>query len=71
VEKPTELANLLLGQPRFKPSYLTTCPVNASPKTMTLPKAVPVMVVYNLVDIDEEGAIRVYKDVYGWWRMAL
>ncbi|RYF78466.1 MAG: hypothetical protein EOO39_01370 [Cytophagaceae bacterium] len=71
VEKPTELANLLLGQPRFSPSYLTSCPKNASPKTLTLRHAVPVIVLYNILDIDDEGAIRVYKDIYGWWRMAL
>ncbi|MBO0951801.1 L,D-transpeptidase family protein [Fibrella forsythiae] len=71
VEKPAELANLLLGQTRFSPSYLTSCPKNATPKTLTLRHPVPVIMLYNILDIDEEGAIRVYRDIYGWWRMAL
>lgn len=68
VEKPVELANLLLGYTRFKPSYMTSCPVNATPKTLTLPQAVPVVITYNVVDMDDQGAVRVYRDVYNWWR---
>ncbi|MEZ0487327.1 L,D-transpeptidase family protein [Fibrella aquatica] len=71
VEKPTELANLLLDKVRFSPSYLTSCPINATPKTVSLPHSVPVILLYNVLDIDEEGAIRVYRDVYGWWRLSL
>ncbi|ARK09820.1 L,D-transpeptidase family protein [Fibrella sp. ES10-3-2-2] len=71
VEKPTELANLLLGKKQFNPTYLTNCPVNAVPKTIKLAKAVPVIVLYNILDIDEEGTIRVYKDVYQRWRVAI
>lgn len=71
VEKPAQLANLLLGYARFGADYLTNCPINASPKTIPLPAAVPVIMTYNLVDMDEAGAVRVYRDVYGWWRLAL
>lgn len=71
VEKPAELANLLLGYTRFAPDYLSRCPVNASPKTVPMPKAIPVIITYNVLDIDELGAIQVYKDAYGWWRLAL
>lgn len=63
VEKPVELANLLLGYTQFTPSYMTSmtsCPVNATPKTLPLPQIVPVIITYNVVDIDEEGAVRVY-----------
>ena len=56
---------------RFGADYLTCCPKNASPKTIPLPAAVPVIITYNLVDMDEAGAVQVYRDVYGLWRLAL
>ncbi len=71
VEKPAELANLLLGYDRLKTDYFTRCPVNASPKTVLLPKQIPVMLTYNVLDMDEFGAVQVYRDVYGWWKLAL
>ncbi len=71
VEKPAELANLLLGYARFAPNYLPHCPINASPKTIPLPKAVPVIMTYNVLEMDETGAIRVYPDVYNRWRVVL
>ena len=64
VEKPDLLANLLLGYPRFGADYLTSCAKNASPQTVLLPKKVPVIILYNVLDIDEAGAIRVYRDTY-------
>lgn len=71
VEKPAELANLLLGYTRFKADYLTSCPKNASPKTVSLPTSVPVITTYNVLDIDEAGAIEVYPDVYRKWQSVL
>lgn len=64
VEKPDRLANLLLGYARFGADYLISCAKNASPKTVLLPKKVPVIILYNVLDIDEAGAIRVYRDTY-------
>jgi murein L,D-transpeptidase YcbB/YkuD len=64
VEKPVELANALLGYARFSPTYMTSCAKEATPQTIRLPKAVPVLVIYNILDIDDDGAVRVYKDVY-------
>ena len=71
VEKPDQLANLLLGYVHFNADYLTCCPKNASPKTIPLPAAVPVIMTYNVVDMDEAGTVQVHKDVYSWWRPAL
>lgn len=71
VEKPVELANLLLGYNRFSQTYLTSCPKNATPKTVNLPRAIPVLVTYNVLDLDEAGAVQVYRDVYGLWKLAL
>ncbi len=71
VEKPTELANLLLGYTRFTDDYLTTCPVNGSPKTVALPKKIPILITYNVLDIDDAGAIQVYREIYSRWQTKL
>ena len=71
VEKPAELANLLLGYTRFSADYEISCLKKSSPKTFQLPTAVPVIVTYNVLDMDEAGTVQVYRDVYGWWRLAL
>ena len=65
VGKPGQLVNLLLGYVRFNADYLTCCPQNASPKTIPLPAAVPVVTTYNVLDMDEAGAVQVCRDVYG------
>ena len=67
VEKPVELANILLGYNRFKDDYMDTCPVDARPQSLLLPKVVPVLVVYNVIDIDQAGVLRVYQDTYRQW----
>ncbi|QDK77493.1 L,D-transpeptidase family protein [Spirosoma sp. KCTC 42546] len=71
VEKPIELANLALGSSRFNPSFLTTCQKQNSPKTIHLPHPIPVIITYNLLDIDETGAIVVNRDVYNWSQIDL
>ncbi|UFH57118.1 L,D-transpeptidase family protein [Spirosoma sp. KNUC1025] len=71
VEKPVELANLLLGSPRFSASFLTSFQKQASPRTIVMPKAVPIIVAYNILDVDETGAVVVYKDPYRWWKLPL
>ena len=64
VEKPDQLANVLLGYDRFDADYLLSCAKNASPKTVLLPRKIPVIILYNVLDIDEAGAIQVYRDRY-------
>jgi hypothetical protein len=71
VEKPAELANLLLGYTRFAADYLATCPVNGSPKTVLLPKRIPILITYSVLDVDEAGAIQVYRDIYSRWQTNL
>ena len=68
VQKPTELANLLLGYPRFGSDFLTRCLNEAPSKTVPLNRAVPVIVTYDVLDMDDEGGVQVYRDVYGLWR---
>ncbi|MPR31858.1 L,D-transpeptidase family protein [Salmonirosea aquatica] len=67
VEKPVELANILLGYEHFDDNYMETCPIDASPQSLILPRAIPVLVVYNVLDLDEAKVLRVYKDVYRQW----
>lgn len=71
VAKPAELANLLLGTSRFDAAFLVSCQKQANPKTIPLPRPIPIVVTYNALDIDEQGAIVVYRDVYDWWPMSL
>ena len=66
VEKPVELANLLLNEARFDQSFLTTCLIDASPKTIRLSKNIPIAVVYQLVDVDDSGKLVEWLDVYKW-----
>ncbi|OIN60750.1 L,D-transpeptidase family protein [Arsenicibacter rosenii] len=71
VEKPVELANQLLGKPAFTASYMKACPANAVPRTIPLPKTIPVVMTYNLIDLDEDGSIQVYRDRYHLWQTTL
>ncbi|GAB3742046.1 hypothetical protein GCM10028816_51280 [Spirosoma lituiforme] len=64
VEKPDRLANVLLGYAHFEADYLTKCTKKAKPQTVLLPKKIPVIILYNILDIDDAGAIRVYRDSY-------
>ncbi len=67
VEKPVELANILLGYARFEPNYMETCPINAKPQFLSLPRPVPALMVYNILDFDEVGVLQAYRDVYRQW----
>lgn len=68
VEKPVELANILLGYTRFEPNYMETCPIDAKPQSLLLSRSVPALMVYNILDFDEVGVLQAYKDVYRQWQ---
>lgn len=65
VENPDILANLLLGYAHFGADYLVSCALNTSPKTIPLPRVVPVIMTHNVLDTDQTGTIGVYPNVYG------
>ncbi len=65
VQKPVELANFVLGEPRFTKAFMNTCLTEAEPQTIKLPHKFPVFVVYNLADIDAARQLRFYPNVYG------
>lgn len=65
VQKPVELANLVLGDEVFDDEFMERCLLDQKPRTLPIPKRFPVFITYNVVDVDENGKLRFYKDVYG------
>ena len=64
VQKPVELANLVLGQQTFDSGFMNRCLIDQKPKMLSIPKPVPVFLTYNTADVDAAGKLRIYKDVY-------
>jgi L,D-transpeptidase YcbB len=64
VQKPVELANLVLGKKTFDAGFMDRCLIDQKPKTLSIPSPVPVFITYNTADVDAAGKLRIYKDVY-------
>jgi len=64
VQKPVELANLVLGKNTFDASFMDRCLIDQKPKLLAIPKPVPVFIAYNTADVDAAGKLRIYRDVY-------
>lgn len=66
VEKPMELANYLLsnGLDSVTMSKLNQCLKDEKPTTFKLKKDFPVLILYMMADIDPNGNLRFYRDVY-------
>lgn len=64
VEKPVELANFVLGKPKFDKDFYNRCLIDQKPSSFKLPKPYPLFVTYNLADVDEQGQLVYYKDIY-------
>ena len=64
VQKPVELANLVLGKQTFDAGFMNRCLIDQKPRTLAIPKPVPVFITYNTADVDASGKLRIYKDVY-------
>lgn len=65
VQKPVELANLVLDAQTFDKAFLDKCLIDQKPRTLSIPKPFPVFITYNIADVDANGKLRFYKDVYG------
>ncbi|QDK79267.1 L,D-transpeptidase family protein [Spirosoma sp. KCTC 42546] len=65
VQKPVELANLILDAQTFDKAFLDKCLIDQKPRTLPIPKPFPVFITYNIADVDATGKLRFYKDVYG------
>ncbi|MVM38024.1 L,D-transpeptidase family protein [Spirosoma sp. HMF3257] len=64
VQKPVELANLILESQTFDAAFMSKCLVDQKPRTLSIPKPFPVFITYNIADVDATGKLRFYKDVY-------
>lgn len=64
VQKPVELANLVLGAETFDDEFMNKCLIDQKPRTLPIPKPFPVFIAYNIADVDADGKLRFYKDVY-------
>ena len=66
VEKPIDLAHLLLGSNRIAIDTLTAkgCVYQQSPIIVPVEKTLPVMIVYSTVWYNKEGEIKFYEDIY-------
>jgi L,D-transpeptidase YcbB len=65
LEKPVEFANFVLGQTKFDQGFYNRCLVDQKPQTFKLPKPFPVFVTYQTADLDANGKVVFYKDIYG------
>lgn len=65
VEKPIELARLLLKQKISSvEDLINQCVENQSPVTIQLEEPLPLMVLYSPVWFDEKGQVKFFEDVY-------
>jgi hypothetical protein len=63
LEKPFELGAALLGN-KLDTTFLTAGLKDQQPKPLFLEKPVPVFVVYLTADIDADGKLSFYRDIY-------
>jgi murein L,D-transpeptidase YcbB/YkuD len=54
----------VLGKKTFDSGFMDRCLIDQKPKTLTIPKPVPVFIAYNTADVDATGKLRIYRDVY-------
>ncbi|GAB3948752.1 hypothetical protein GCM10028805_23890 [Spirosoma harenae] len=66
LQKPVELANLVLGSETFDADFMKKCLADQKPRTLPIAKPFPVFITYNIADVDAAGKLRFYKDIYGW-----
>lgn len=72
VEKPLELAELLLDDPqRWTQAQVSEAIGQGKTRTLLLKKPVPVLVLYATVDVDEQGRVRFKPDIYDKDRLVL
>jgi murein L,D-transpeptidase YcbB/YkuD len=72
VEKPLELAELLLDDPqRWTQAQVEGVIGQGKTRTLLLKKPIPVLVLYATVDVDEQGRVRFKPDIYDKDRLVL
>ncbi len=63
VEKPVELANALLPE-KLDTDFLAACIKNETPHVLKISSPVPVFVVYMCAEVQPDGTVKYYRDVY-------
>ena len=62
---PVELANWAFEKPLITEEFMNTCFKDPKSTTINLSKKIPLFVIYNTSEIDANGDIVTFKDVYG------
>ncbi len=62
---PVELANWAFEKPLITEEFMNTCLKDPKSTTIKLNNKIPLFVIYNTSEIDANGDIVTYKDVYG------
>lgn len=66
LERPMELAHVLLkGSPEWTPEKLQAVLASGKQTTVSLPKPLPVHILYFTAWVDESGTVQFRRDVYG------
>jgi hypothetical protein len=65
LEEPLLLGNMLLNG-GLDTTYLQSCFVDRRPIVRALPEPLAVFCLYLPAEVDRQGHIRLYRDVYGW-----
>lgn len=64
LSRPMELANLVLDEPMFTDDFMETCLKEAKMRLVPLKTKIPVFVIYQTQQIDEEGVFHQFKNPY-------
>jgi L,D-transpeptidase YcbB len=65
LENPVDFANLILNKPMFDAAFMNRCLIEQKPKIIPVPAPLPVVIAYNTADMDANGRLVFYADVYG------
>lgn len=64
LSKPMELANLIADKPMFDDEFMDTCLKEAKSQLIPLNNKIPVFIIYQTQQLDENGAFHQYKNPY-------
>jgi murein L,D-transpeptidase YcbB/YkuD len=66
VEDPTALAVWVLReQPQWTPEKIKAAMNGKEPAQVNLREAIPVLIIYTTVTVDDDGTVRFFEDIYG------
>ena len=71
VDKPMELAEILLGQDGWPRDRIQAAIDTGTTRTVVLSESLPILLLYRTAEVDDSGTIRFYEDIYGRDRAVL